>query len=502
MSRSKLGVFLIAVLAVLALATNSGVFPAAERLRSAALRAMTGVLYPSRTDLQLRADRQATAQADVPVPPVRLQATPATLHVPVTPALALLPPGGAASSTLAPSGTSATDAGREPGSGADPTPSGASVQPAQTPSMSLQAVTNPESQILETIYRKVNPSVVEVIDLEQPTGLGGGFGAVPEGEGSGFLWDRRGHIVTNDHVVSGADKLQVVLADGTEADATLVGTDPGGDIAVIEVDPALVSDLAPLEPADMAQVQVGQMSIAIGNPFGYQNTMTRGLVSALGRMIPSQTQFSIPDAIQTDAAINPGNSGGPLLNDAGQVIGVNDQIQTDSGSSDGVGFAIPIEIVQRIAPALIQSGQYQHAYLGITGDTLAESWAQALALPSGSKGVYVMAVTSGGPADEAGLRGGAWDTKVLLRAGRRGVQYLQGGGELITAIDGQPVVSMDDLLRYLELRADPGRTVQLDMLSNGQRQDGTYQQTTVTVTLGTRPDQSSFRSRGNGEPQA
>ena len=303
-----------------------------------------------------------------------------------------------------------------------------------------------QSQVLEAVYQKVNPSVVEIVNLAQSGTVHGQ--AVPQGEGSGFVWDKQGHIVTNDHVVSGADKLQVVFADGTKVDAKLVGTDPNGDIAVIQVDPTLVN-LVPVELGDMSQVKVGQMAIAIGNPFGFQGTMTKGIVSALGRSIPSQTQYSIPEAIQTDAAINPGNSGGPLLNELGQVIGVNDQIQSASGSNSGVGFAIPISIVKRIVPALIETGSYQHAYLGITGDTYSQAWSQALGMPAERPRASISwRSPAGGPAAKAGLRGGgSEDTDVLLeQATRRSAVYLQSGGDLITAIDGQPVTKMDDLL--------------------------------------------------------
>ena len=198
--------------------------------------------------------------------------------------------------------------------------------------INVQPGADAESQILEAVYQKVNPSVVTVFNLAAQTSRFGGSGTeVPQGEGSGFVWDNQGHIVTNDHVVNGADKLQVTFADGTQVDATLVGTDPNGDIAVIQVDPKATT-LVPVTPGDSAALKVGQMAIAIGNPFGLNGTMTRGIVSALGRTIPSQTAFSIPEAIQTDAAINPGNSGGPLLDIQGNVIGVNDQIQSSSGS--------------------------------------------------------------------------------------------------------------------------------------------------------------------------
>ncbi len=178
---------------------------------------------------------------------------------------------------------------------------------------------------------------------------------MPESQGSGFVWDTSGHIVTNDHVVSGSDALQVTFADGVVLPAEVVGSDPDSDLAVILVDPALVS-LAPIEQGDIREVEVGQRAIAIGNPFGFVGTLTSGIVSALGRSIPAVTGFSIPMSIQTDAAINPGNSGGPLLNDRGQIIGVNAQIRSDARSNSGVGFAIPINIVQRVVPELIATG--------------------------------------------------------------------------------------------------------------------------------------------------
>jgi len=344
--------------------------------------------------------------------------------------------------------------------------------------ISVQPGADSESQILEAVYRKVNPSVVQVVNLARNSRLRNSV-AVPQGEGSGFVWDRRGHIVTNDHVVSGADQLQVVFPDGTTLDAQLVGADPNSDIAVIKVDPQLAT-LAPVEVGDMTQVQVGDMAIAIGNPFGLEGTMTRGIVSALGRSIPSQTAFSIPQAIQTDAAINPGNSGGPLLNERGQVIGVNDQIQSSTGSNSGVGFAIPISIVQRVVPALIQNGKYEHAYLGISGGTYSKAWAQALGLPADLKGVYVLNVTPNGPAARAGLRAGMENTDIVLGTSRTGAAYLQKGGDLITAIDGRPVTRMDDVLIYLEEKTAPGQTVKLTILRDGQQQ-------TFTVTLEARP---------------
>ena len=338
------------------------------------------------------------------------------------------------------------------------------------------------SQTLVDLYKSVNASVVEVVNLAQVTR----FSSTPveQALGSGFVWNSEGYIVTNDHVVNGADALQVVSADGTRADATLVGVDPSSDLAVIKVDPSAVT-LQSVSQGDMSQVEVGQDVVAIGNPYGYQGTLTVGIVSGLGRTISSQTDYSIPNAIQTDAAINPGNSGGPLLNLEGQVIGVNDQIESSSGSSSGVGFAIPISIVQRVVPALIKDGKYQHAYLGIGGDTYNSTWAKELGLPAKAKGVYIMNVVPGGPAQKAGLRGGTQDSGVLLSIGTAGPQYLSTGGDLVTAIDGKPINTMDDLMTYLSEKTSPNQTVNLTVArANGQ-------QIKLAVKLGVQPDSAS-----------
>jgi S1-C subfamily serine protease len=363
-------------------------------------------------------------------------------------------------------------------------PSRIALARAPTVTINVPAGADSESQLFEAVYQKVNPSVVRVDNLSALNG-GSSSGVVPQGEGSGFVWDTAGHIVTNDHVVRGADKLQVTFSDGTVLDAQLVGTDPNGDIAVLKVDPNLVS-LVPVEQGDMSQVKVGQRAIAIGNPFGFAGTMTTGIVSALGRSIPAITGFGIPEAIQTDASINPGNSGGPLLNVQGQVIGVNAQIQSSSGSNSGVGFAIPINLVQRIVPGLIKTGAYQHAYLGMSGATYTRAWAQALGFPADAKGAYVLDLVRGGPAASAGLRAGTTDTNVLLGIdGVGGPVYLQSGGDLITAIDDQPITKMDDLLIYLEEHTSPGQKVKLTVL-----RDGTFGSTTLEVTLGQRPDRA------------
>jgi 2-alkenal reductase len=348
--------------------------------------------------------------------------------------------------------------------------------------INIQPGADAQSQIMEAVYQKVNPSVVKIINMASDPNLMTGS-AVPQAEGSGFVWDKQGHLVTNDHVVNGATQLQVIFADGTTAAATVVGKDPNGDIAVIKVNPSQ-TPLVPVEQGNLANVKVGEQVLAIGNPFGFSGTMTQGIVSALSRTIPALTQFSIPGAIQTDAAINPGNSGGPLLNDQGQVIGVNDQIQSASGSSSGVGFAIPINEVQRIVPALIRSGIYRHPYLGIQGATYSSTWAQALGLPAGARGVYVSGVLPGSPAAKAGLQSGTQDTNVLIGVDNFGQPtYLQSGGDLITAVDGHAIRTIDDLLNYLEDSASAGETVHMSVSRAGGQQQN------LNVTLGTRSQQ-------------
>lgn len=363
---------------------------------------------------------------------------------------------------------------------ATPTPQARQSAPAPAPQ--APAGDDVESALLRAVYEKVNPAVVYIENLTVQSRIIATDQAIPESQGSGFVWDTEGHIVTNDHVVRGADELQVTFWDGVVLPAELIGSDPDSDLAVIKVDPRLVK-LTPIEPGNIKDVQVGQRAIAIGNPFGLVGTMTEGIVSAIGRSIPAITGFSIPMAIQTDAAINPGNSGGPLLNDRGQVIGVNAQIRSasETPANSGIGFAIPINIVQRVVPALIAQGQYKHAYLGISGRTYSPAWADALGFSKDDRGAYIMDLISGGPSARSDLRAGARDTKVVLGVGPNGPVYLQAGGDLIIGIDDQKVTTFDDILIYLESTRSPGDEVKLTVLRAGEGQK------VFTIKLGERP---------------
>jgi len=299
--------------------------------------------------------------------------------------------------------------------------------------------------------------------------------------GSGFIWDTKGDIVTNNHVVDGATKIEVTFSDGSTVPATIVGQDPYSDLAVIKVD-VTASKLVPVSMADSTQLKVGEIAIAIGNPYGFEGSMTVGTVSGLGRELPtsqvdqaSGASYSIPDVIQTDAAVNPGNSGGVLVNDLGQVIGVTSALESSSGSSSGIGFAIPAEIVSKVVPSLISSGKYEHPYLGISGTDMTPDIAQAMKLPAGTRGALVEQVSAGGPAANAGLQASATDVTI------NGVQGTVGG-DIITAIDGQTINSMSDIIAYLAIHTQVGQTVTLTIMRNGQTQ-------TVQVTLGNRPTQ-------------
>jgi 2-alkenal reductase len=302
------------------------------------------------------------------------------------------------------------------------------------------------------------------------------------GSGSGFVYDSNGHIITNYHVVEGANTVEVRFLSGYMAYATVIGTDLDSDIAVIKVD-APSSELYPLPLGDSNSLKVGQTVVAIGNPFGLESTMTVGIISALGRTLesfrttPDGARFSAGDIIQTDAAINPGNSGGPLFNIHGEVIGINRAIRTNNFTEDGepinsgIGFAISINIVKKVAPSLISEGKYDYPFLGITSqDLISLEMVKELGLNQYT-GAYVTSVVPGGPAEKAGIIAGTRPTKI---------PNLLAGGDLIIAIDGTPARTFDEMLAYLLTNKSPGDTVVLTVLRDNQPVD-------VTVTLDKRP---------------
>ena len=292
----------------------------------------------------------------------------------------------------------------------------------------------------------------------------------PQGQalGSGFVIDGEGHIVTNDHVVDGASSISVEFSDGSTYDAQLVGTDASTDIGVIKVD-APSSELTPLQLGDSGALQVGDEVVAIGSPLGLNETVTSGIVSALNRTITSPNNFSINDAIQTDAAINHGNSGGPLLDLQGQVIGINSQIESDSGGNDGIGFAVPSNTVQSVVSQLIATGRVQHAYLGVGIATITDALSSQLGLPAG---VEVTQVTSGGPAADAGFK--AADATTVV-----GGQEFPTGGDVITAVDGKAVSTSEELQSVIGAMK-PGDSAAITYSRDASEH-------TVQVTLGTRP---------------
>jgi serine protease Do len=366
----------------------------------------------------------------------------------------------------------------------------APVQQAAAPvSPTANATLSAFQDTFEQIYANVDPSVVNIQVIQsgsasssfqqlQPGTQGGG-----EVLGSGFVWDSQGHIVTNNHVVAGAQSITVTFSDGTTVSAKVVGTDPNSDLAVLQVN-ASAGELHPVQMGNSNQVKVGEIAIAIGNPYGLSGTMTEGIISALSRSLPvglnnlqQQTgpTYAIPDIIQTDVAINPGNSGGVLLDVQGQVIGVTAAIKSPVDANSGIGFVIPASIVEKVVPQLIQTGHYNHPWIGISGTSLTYDLAQAMNLNPDQKGALVVSVTSNSPAQKAGLEGGTNQTTV-------NGQPVLLGGDVIIAINGQPVNSFEDLSSYLINNTQAGQTVTLTILRQGQQQ-------TVKLTLGVLPAQ-------------
>ncbi|HKY84759.1 MAG TPA: trypsin-like peptidase domain-containing protein [Anaerolineales bacterium] len=365
---------------------------------------------------------------------------------------------------------------------------GLSTVPTPHPTLtSVPALSGPPVEVglpsLADLYGRVSPGVVTIWIYGGPGGPHDPD--IPFAQGSGFVIDHDGHIVTNHHVVDGASAIEVDFTSGRKAWAELLGTDLDSDLALLHVD-VPPEDLTPLDLGDSDAIRVGDLVIAIGNPFGLTGTLTLGVVSAIGRTLDSQRTtpdgdgfYAAGDILQTDAALNPGNSGGPLLNLNGEVIGVNRAIRTDAftvagdAANSGVGFAIPINIVRRVAPALIERGSYDYPYLGITS-VPEEDWnlrtVEALGLPSDSTGAYVTCVTPGGPAASGGLVG----------AGSCNRSGVQPGGDLIIAINGVTIQTFSDLLSYLIEETRVGDGILLTVLRDGQSLD-------VPVTIGPRP---------------
>jgi len=371
-----------------------------------------------------------------------------------------------------------------------PTPERALVETQPTPlPPSVIADADTAEQVVINIYKRINPAVVHIRVTTRVDTEGLDLPSIPgmpesphddfyqEGTGSGFLFDRHGHIVTNNHVVEDAEELQVTFHDGTVLRAEVLGTDPDSDLAVIRVE--LTSELrsiAPIELGNSDQLQIGQRAIALGNPFGLRGTVTTGIVSALGRSLPLGrasaaigARFSIPELIQTDAAINPGNSGGPLLDSQGRVIGINTAYDPEVY---GVGFAVPVNTVRRVIPRLITDGHYPYPWLGISGTDVSLDIVEEMDLPV-QRGAIVQEVTPDSPADKAGLRG---STGSVERFGRE----LPIGGDVIISIDGQRVEEFEDLLVHLLRNTEVGQRIDLTIIRDGREQ-------VISAELGERP---------------
>lgn len=348
-----------------------------------------------------------------------------------------------------------------------PTPVVIVVTPTPLPPEMLEAVDVGE-QLVINVYEHVSPAVVHI--ASRVITLSFFWGPIPqEGTGSGFIIDTEGHIVTNNHVVEGADEVQVTLADGTRIPAEVVGTDPFNDLAVIKID-VPSEKLYPVELGSSADLRVGQRAIAIGNPFGLDRTLTTGVISSLGRPLEMENGQVIYNVIQTDAAINPGNSGGPLLDSRGRVIGVNTAIHT---GAENIGFAVPVDTIKRVVPELITTGHYRHPWLGTLSYPIDPELVQSLGLPV-EKGILVAEIYRNSPAARAGLRGG--NREVIV-----GNRRIIAGGDIIVAIDSRPIENHEDLTVYLETETQVGQVVELTIIRDGREM-------TIEVELGEVPE--------------
>jgi len=319
---------------------------------------------------------------------------------------------------------------------------------------------------LTGLFKQVENSVVQITSTVSNPNMQIIINGNPlEGQttrlGSGVVYDKQGHIITNNHVVGNAKTVDVTFVDGNTYAAKVIGTDPFSDIAIIQLtDDFSAENVMPLVIANSSSLQVGQQIVAIGNPFGLSDTMTTGIVSQMGRLLPNpDTGFSTPNAVQTDAAINPGNSGGPLLNMQGQVVGINTAINSATGEFSGVGFAVPSSTILREMPALIQNGCYSHAWLGISGSSITPDIAQSAGLSRNYKGVAVGSVQTGSPAEKADLQG-------ITQNDDSNTQKV---GDIITGIDGHPLRSIDDLINYVDVHKAIGDNAMLTINRHGQK---------------------------------
>ena len=314
-------------------------------------------------------------------------------------------------------------------------------------------------QTYAEVYDRVSPSVVS-IEVDERGATANSF--IPLSSGSGFVIDTQGHIVTNFHVIDDADRIAINFFDGTITRADIVGVDPSSDLAVLRVD--LPADrLFPVTFGDSDSLVIGQRALAIGSPFGERWTLTAGIVSALDRTLEAFTSFTIGGVIQTDTPINPGNSGGPLLNLAGEVIGVNSQIVSQNRANSGVGFAVPSNLTIRVAEELISSGRVNYSYLGVNGEEINIDFIERYALPNDVRGVVITRAVDGAPAAQGGLR-----------------TISNSSVDVVTAIDGRPVMNMSMLIGYLASNTAPGQTVTMTIYRDGALID-------LNITLASRP---------------
>ena len=351
---------------------------------------------------------------------------------------------------------------------ANPSNQGALSLPSSSSSVQVAPLFDEAKAI--SLYEKCIPAVVQVesVTTVVPKILGP-FGLdIPKmrGQGSGFIIDTEGHILTNNHVVDKASTVKVVLSDGTQLEGKVIGSDPNNDVALLQVDASKIPALTYLVLADSGSVKPGQMAVALGSPFGLQGSITIGIISGTGRSIPGSTSRNMTDIIQTDAAINPGNSGGPLLNSRGEVVGINTAIEA---AANGVGFAVPINTAKKVLPELLKGGTIKTPWLGIEGMPVGNDLVDKLGLKT-AKGVYVVGVMTGSPAEKAGL----------VQSGRSAQNEPLAGGDIITAVDDTAVTKVDDLLSYFNGKK-PGDKVTLSV----QRGD---QKVSVPVDLGEWPD--------------